>query len=149
MWRRKWADMSETEIPLGTIHSRGLGVRRAADAMVRALGGAQITLRIADASTGDTNSQLGLTPPMSEDLQISPAVVRTIAPAANGSKRIEVTLSAKAVKPIADEHGVDNIPTWLLTAEGILFRGKLMHIDTVISDPLGGMDYLCHITATE
>jgi hypothetical protein len=141
--------MSETEIPLGTIHSRGLGARRAADAMVRALGGAQITLRIADASTGDTNSQLGLTPPMSEDLQISPAVVRTIAPAANGSKRIEVTLSAKAVKPIADEHGVDNIPTWLLTAEGILFRGKLMHIDTVISDHLGGMDYLYHIMATE
>jgi hypothetical protein len=140
--------MSETEIPLGTIHT-SLGVRRAADAMVRALGGTQITLRIADASAGDTNSQIGLTPPMSEDLQISPALVRTIAPAANGSKRIEVTLSAKAVKPIADQYGVDDIPTWLLTAEGILFRGKLMHIDTVVSDYLGGMDYLYHIMATE
>jgi hypothetical protein len=141
--------MSETEIPLGTVRSRGLGARRAADAMVRALGGAQITLRIADPSAGDTNSQLGLTPPTSEDLQISPAVVRTIAPAANGSKRIEVTLSAKALKPLADQYGVTDVPTWLLTAEGIFFRGKLMHIDTVISDHLGGMDYLYHITATE
>ena len=140
--------MSETGIPLGTIHTC-LGVRRAADAMVRALGGTQITLRIADASAGDTNSQIGLTPPMSEDLQISPALVRTIAPAANGSKRIEVTLSAKAVKPLADQYGVDDIPTWLLTAEGILFRDKLMHIDTVIGDHLGGMDYLYHIMATE
>ena len=88
--------MSETEIPLGMIHSC-LGVRSAAaDAMVRVLGGTQITLRIADPSTGDTNSQLGLTPPTSEDVPISPALVRTIAPAANGSKRIEVTLSAKA-----------------------------------------------------
>jgi hypothetical protein len=140
--------MSETELPLGTIHTC-LGVRRAADAMVRALGGAQITLRIADASAGDTNSQLGLTPPTSEDLQISPALVRTIAPAANGSRRIEVTLSAKAVKPFADQYGVDDVPTWLLTAEGVLFRGQLMHIDTVISDHLGGMDYLYHIVATE
>lgn len=140
--------MSETEIPLGTIHT-GLGVRRAADAMVRALGGLQITLRIADPSTGDTNSQLGLTPPVSEDVQISPALVRTIAPSPNGGKRIEVTLSAKAVKPIADQYGVDDVPTWLLTAEGILFYGKLMHIDTVISDHLGGMDYLYHIMATE
>src|ERR1035441_3619600 len=139
--------MSETGIPLGTIHT-SLGVRRATDAMVRALGGTQITLRIADASAGDTNSQIGLTPPMSEDLQISPALVRTM-PAANGSKRIEVTLSAKAVKPLADQYGVDDIPTWLLTAEGVLFRGKLMHIDTVISDHLGGMDYLYHIMATE
>jgi hypothetical protein len=140
--------MSETGIPLGTIHTC-LGVRRAADAMVRALGGTQITLRIADASAGDTNSQIGLTPPVSEDLQIYPALVRTIAPAANGSKRIEVTLSAKAVKPLADQYGVDDIPTWLLTAEGILFRDKLMHIDTVIGDHLGGMDYLYHIMATE
>ncbi len=140
--------MSETEIPLGTVHT-SMGVRRAADAMVRALGGAQITLRIADPSAGDTNSQLGLTPPTCEDLQIYPAVVRTIAPAANGSKRIEVTLSAKAVKPLAQEHGVDDVPTWLLTAEGILFRGKLMCIDTVISDHLGGIDYLYHIMATE
>lgn len=140
--------MSETEIPLGTLHSC-LGVRRAADAMVRVLGGAQVTLRIADPSTGDTNSQLGLTPPTSEDVPISPALVRTIAPAANGNKRIEVTLSAKTVKPIADQYGVDDIPTWLLTAEGILFRNKLMHIDTVISDHLGGMDYLYHIMATE
>jgi hypothetical protein len=140
--------MSETGIPLGTIHT-SLGVRRAADAMVRALGGTQITLRIADASAGDTNSQIGLTPPVSEDLQIYPALVRTIAPAANGSKRIEVTLSAKAVKPLADQYGVDDIPTWLLTAEGILFRDKLMHIDTVIGDHLGGMDYLYHIMATE
>ncbi|MGB7556195.1 MAG: hypothetical protein WBM04_17640 [Candidatus Korobacteraceae bacterium] len=140
--------MSETEIPLGSIHTC-LGVRRAADAMVRALGGSQITLRIADPSTGDTNSQLGLTPPTSEDVQISPALVRTVAPSANGSKRIDVTLSAKAVKPLADQYGVDDIPTWLLTAEGVLFHGKLMHIDTVISDHLGGMDYLYHIMATE
>jgi hypothetical protein len=141
--------MSETEIPLGSVHRRGLGARRVADAMVRALGGSQITLRIADPSAGDTNSQLGLTPPLSEDVPIYPAVVRTIAPAANGSKRIEVTLSAKAVKPIADQYGITDVPTWLLTAEGVLFRGKLMHIDTVISDHLGGMDYLYHIMATE
>jgi hypothetical protein len=140
--------MSETESPLGAVHT-SLGVRRAADAMVRVLGGAQITLRIADPSAGDTNSQLGLTPPTSEDVQIYPAVVRTIAPATNGSKRIEVTLSAKAVRPIAAQYGVLDVPTWLLTAEGILFRGKLMHIDTVICDHLGRMDYLYHIMATE
>jgi len=117
--------------------------------MLHALGGAQITLRIADPSAGDTSSQLGIAPPMSEDIQIEPALVRTIAPSPNGARRIEVTLSAKAVKPIAEQYGVEDVPTWLLTAEGILYRGKLMSIDTVICDHLGGVDYLYHITATE
>lgn len=140
--------MSETEIPLA-IHGRTLGVRRTADAMARALGGTQVTLRFAGPSSGDTSSQLGLAPPVSQDLQIYPALVRTITPSPNGSRRIEVTLSAKAIQSIADDQGVSDIPTWLLTAEGIVFRSKLLRIDMVISDHLGGIDYLYRITATE
>ncbi len=149
MWRRKWAEMSETEIPLGTIHGRAWAC--GAPLMPWCELWVAPRLRCASPTLPPATPTVssGSTPPTSEDLQISPAVVRTIAPAADGSKRIEVTLSAKAVKPIAEQYGVNDVPTWLLTAEGVLFRGKLMHIDTVISDHLGGMDYLYHIMATE
>jgi hypothetical protein len=104
---------------------------------------------VADPSTGDTSSQLGLEPPPAEDLQIAPSVVTSLPPAEDGSKRIEVMLSATALDPIAKAHQVDDIATWLLTAEGVLYHDQLMHIDTVIVDRFFGSDCFYRITATE
>ena len=68
--------MPETDAPINMIPGRYQALRRGADAMLRVMGGVQITLRIADPSTGDSNSQLGITPPTSSDVQIAPAVVQ-------------------------------------------------------------------------
>lgn len=102
-----------------------------------------------DASSGDTGSQLGLEPPPSEDLPISPAIVRSLPPAENGSKRFEVMLSATVLRPMAKAHGVEDIATWLLTAQGLLHYDHLLHIDTVIVDHFLGSDCLYRIAATE
>jgi hypothetical protein len=117
--------------------------------MLRGLGGMQVTLRIADPSAGDTNSQLGLSAPTAAEVQIYPAVVRVITPAADGKRRIQATLSAKAVHPVAEQYGVEDVASWLLTAQALFYRGKLMRIETVISDRFGTADYLYHIMATE
>ena len=141
--------MSESELQLGTISGRSYAARRLANAFLQSWGAAQVTIRVPDPSTGDTNSQLGLEPPPAEDLQISPSLVISLPPAADGSKRIEVMLSALALAPVAKAHQVDDIATWLLTAEGVLHHDQLMHIDSVAVDRFFGSDCFYRITATE
>jgi hypothetical protein len=141
--------MPETDIPINMIPGRHQAARRAADAFLRALGAEQITLRVSDPSTGDTNSQLGITTPTASDVQIAPAVVQVAQPAPDGTRRVQVMLSAKGLQPIADSYGVTDIPTWLLNSQGLVFRGQLMPIKWVSSTNFAGGDYLYFLTATE
>jgi hypothetical protein len=134
---------------LGTIPGRACAARRLANALLLSLGATQVTIRVPDPSTGDTSSQLGLEPPPSEDLQISPSVVTSLPPTPDGDRRIEVMLSAVALAPIAKAHQVDDIATWLLTAEGVVYHDQLMRIDTVIVDRFFGSDCFYRLTATE
>jgi hypothetical protein len=141
--------MPESELQLGMIPGRSCAARRLANAFLQSLGGTQVTLRVADPSSGDTGSQIGLQPPPSEDLQISPSVVTALPPAQDGSRRFEIMLSATSLAPIAKAHQVDDVATWLLTAEGVLHHDQLMHIDSVIVDRFFGSDCFYRITATE
>src|SRR5208337_2632942 len=99
MSRRRRADMSQDQ--LGLIPGRECAATRLADGYLRLFGNTQVTLRLASPSSGDTGSQLGLEAPPSQDLQISPAVVKALEPSADGRRRIEVTLSITALLPIA------------------------------------------------
>jgi hypothetical protein len=133
---------------LGMIAGRGFAARRVADALLRSCGIAQVTLRIADPTTGDTVSQLGLEPPPSGDVQISPAVVTSLPPSPDGSRRMQVALSATAVEALAKKYQVTDVLTWLLTAQGVVQHDQLWHIDSVTVDHFGS-DCLYHLTATE
>jgi len=44
---------------------------------------------------------------------------------------------------------VEDIATWLLTAQGVVQHGQLMHIETVIVDRFFGSDCFYRITASE
>jgi hypothetical protein len=138
-----------SELPLGTTPGRGCAVRRLANALLQSYGAAEVTIRVSDPSTGDTGSQLGLEPPPSEDLQIAPCAVSSLPPAADGSQRFEFMLSATSLAPIAKAHQVDDIATWLLTAQGVLHHDQLMHIDSVVVDRFFGSDCFYRIIATE
>ncbi len=140
--------MPDTDTSVGMIRGRRQTTRRAADAMLRVLGGESITLRLADPSSGDTSSQLGLTPPTASDIEIAPAVVQVDA-AANGAQRVQVLLGHKALQAIADTYGVTDIPNWLMGSQGLVYRGKLVPIATVLSHQFAGGEYLYLLTATE
>jgi hypothetical protein len=137
--------MSDSEI----IPGRASAIKRFANALLRSGGDTQVTVRISDPSTGDTNSQLGLEPPTAEDLQISPALVQAIEPTEDGKRRIKATVSATSLKAIAKLYGIEDIAAWLLVAQGVLYYGNLMRIDTVTVDHFLGADCLYHLTATE
>jgi len=131
------------------IPGQACAARRFADALLRSGGDTQITVRISDPSTGDTSSQLGLEPPSAADLQISPALVKALSPTEDGKHRIEAVVSATSLKAIAKNYGVEDIAAWLLVAQGVLYYGNLMRIDTVTDDRFFGLDCLYHLTATE
>jgi hypothetical protein len=141
--------MAGTDDQLGRILGRGSATRRLADALLRSLGTTQITLRIADPSSGDTGSQLGLEPAHSEDIQISPALIRALPAAAGGERNFEVMLSASALKVIAGKYGVEDVVSWLRAAQGVLFHGQLLHIDSANADKYFGSDCLYRLTVTE
>jgi len=134
---------------LGMIAGQGCAVARFADALLRSLGGTQVTLRLSDPSTGDTNSQLGLEAPVAEDIPISPAVMKPLAPEQDGLRRIEILLSATALRVVAKNYGVEDLSAWLLSMQGVLQNGAVMRIATVTVDQFHGTDCLYHLTATE
>jgi len=134
---------------LGMIPGHACAARRLGDALLRAFGNTQVTLRLANPSSGDTSSQLGLEAPASQDLQVSPAVVKSLTPMPDGKRRIEAVLSITSLQPIAKLYGVEDITAWLLSFEGIVWGADLMRIATVTVDKFLGADCLFHLTATE
>jgi hypothetical protein len=131
------------------IPGRACAARRFADALLRSGGDTQVTVRISNPSTGDTNSQLGLEAPSAADLQISPALVKALEPTENGKRRIEAVVSAASLNTIAKNYGVEDLAAWLLLSQGVLYYGNLMRIDAVTVDRFLGHDCLYHLTATE
>lgn len=135
--------------PSGTIAGRELVAQRAAEAMLRSLGATKITVRVLQPDVDSTGSQLGLACGGFEDVPLSPVVVRSTAMAANETVKVEVLVSANAAVAAATARGVEDVATWLLEAHGVLYRNKLLHIDSVIVDHFAGSEYLYHILASE
>jgi len=134
---------------LGMIPGQACAARRFADALLRSFGNSQITLQLANPSSGDTQSQLGLEAPAAQDLQVSPAAVKSLEPMPDGKRRIEVILSITSLAPIAKVYQVEDITAWLRTFEGLVWGGNLMRIAKVTVDKFLGTDCLFHLTATE
>ena len=135
--------------PLSIGQGHGCAVKRFADAMLRSLGGAQVTLRVPDASRGDTGDQLGLTAPQGRDLPVSPALIKSLEPAPDGKRRFEVVISTTSLLRVAKDFGISDVPAWLLTLQGVLLNDHLLRISEITVDRFCGTDCLYHLTATE
>ncbi len=117
--------------------------------MMRSLGATQVSLRIAEPSSGDINNQLGITTPTVEDVPLSPAVVLAVSAPHEPTARYEVRLSAASVEQAVSTYQVDDMATWLLTAVGLVYGDKLLHIDSVLVDQYAGAEYLYRVFASE
>ncbi len=123
--------------------------QRAADCMMRSLGATQVSLRVADPSSGDTNSQLGITTPTVADIPLSPAVVLAVSAAHEPATRYEVRLSHASVQQAASMYGIDDVANWLLTAAALVYGDKVLHIDSVVADQYAGAEYLYRVFVSE
>src|SRR5262249_35749220 len=113
---------AEGWITMATSTRRGINaaaVTRAADAMLRCLGGAEITLVLpAMAMPTDASSQLGLVDPGVEQVPLAPVVVRNLPTAITGPRRRMEFLAPVAA--VANE-----VETRNLASADALFDGAL------------------------
>ena len=124
---------------------------RAADALLRALGGDQIALVLPmPTETGTDSTQLRLTDPGIQQLTISPVVVRTLpAPNTGPRVRLEFLISASAVANAVDEEGAESAQALFDLALGIQHQADLFHVESVSTEYFAGMAYLYRVVAVE
>jgi hypothetical protein len=129
----------------------GTAVMRAADALLRALGGDQISLVLPQPTeTGSDSTQLGLTDPGVEQLMIFPVAVRTLkAPSSGPRMRVEFLISASAVASAVDAAGADSPQALFDLALGIQHQSDLFHIESVSTEYFASTAYLYRVVGVE
>jgi hypothetical protein len=129
----------------------GTAVRRAADALLRTLGGDQIGLVLPmPTQTGSDSNQLGLTDPGVQQITISPVVVRTLpAPNTGPRVRLEFLISASAIDDAVHAEAADSAEALFDLALGIQHQTHLLHIESVSTELFAGTAYLYRVVAVE
>lgn len=123
---------------------------RAADALLRALGGDQIGLVLPLPESGTDSMQLGLTDPGVQQTIISPVVVRTLpAPATGPRVRLEFMISASAIASIVAAEGLESAEALFDAALGIQYQTDLFHVESVSTDYFAGTAYLYRVVGVE
>lgn len=143
-----------------TMPIAGMAVMRAADAMLWAFGGDQVSLilPLATAPT-DPGSQLGLNDPGVQQVPISPVVVRNLSgllaeralpgPKSTPRLRLEILLSASAVNSAVEAQGAASAEALIGAALGIQYQAELLHIESWNTDFFAGIAYLYRVVAVE
>jgi hypothetical protein len=128
-----------------TKNSRASALARAAEAMLRALGGGEVVIRcpVAPAANED-NAELGIEGPVTQDLAVSPCVARVAGP----GKRIEFLFAAATLAPYLADRG-ESAEDFFASALGMVHEQKLLHIETMTTDFFAGTPYLYHVIAVE
>jgi hypothetical protein len=111
-----------------------VAVRRAADVLLRGVGGRAVMLRMpAPAGVGDVTEQLGLAVPQFQDVELAPVVLE------RGSTTVRTMLvSANAVNALVGSMGYSASSVLFADAFGVLVDGVLMEVASVAETELGG-----------
>jgi hypothetical protein len=118
---------------------------RAADALLRGVGGRVVMLRIpATASAGDVAEQLGLAVPEFQDVELAPVVFRTARATVSEGKaaKWELLVSASSVLELAGSMGYGAAEALFGAAFGVLIDGVLMTVESTTAAEVGGAAYL-------
>ena len=118
----------------------GSGAARAADALVRALGGTEVTLLFAAAGMpADAVAELGLVDPGVEQASIAPVVVRELTTDTNGPRRrIELLAGRSAMAEQVSQRNVASADVLFETALGVVYQGEVFHIEGIVVERFGG-----------
>jgi hypothetical protein len=127
----------------------GAAAARAADAMLRTLGGTEVTLLFAAAGMpADAVAQLGLVDPGVEQATIAPVVVVELNTKSNGPRRrIEVLVGWGAMAEQVSQRNVVSAEVLFETALGLMYCGEVFHIQGFVTERIGGVAYLYRLAA--
>lgn len=129
----------------------GAALLRAADALLRALGGDVISLVLpATAMAGDAAGQLGLVDPGVQNVVISRVVTRELTTGNLGPRRrVEFTLPASAILEQLPALGMGSAEDLFNAVLGINHGGDLFHVESVAPESFGGTVCFYVVTAVE
>jgi hypothetical protein len=140
--------MSQTGIQFGIF---GMALVRAAEAMLRSLGGSEIRLLLPALQTGgDPNAQLGLVDPGVEEVTLSPVVARILPTNSTGPRRrLEFLIPAAAVMEELSSRNVASAEAFFEGVMGVVYVNNLFHIEDFSTEYFGGMAYLYRLVGVE
>jgi hypothetical protein len=126
-------------------------VARAADAMLQALGGDQVSMLFPLITMpNDPSAQLGLADPGVEEVVFCPVVVRAlVTPTTGPRRRLEFVFSGTAVAAELTSRNVASAEILFDGALGLLYDNDLFHIENVTTEYFAGMAYLYKVLAVE
>lgn len=127
--------------------SRGLALGRAAEAMLRTLGGCEVALRFPVVLATSGNARLGTAPASAEDVPVSPVVVRSIK-TSDKAAQLEFVLAASTVARLVEQRGTSSEELFR-SAAGIVYQDKLFRLTDVATDFYAGAAYLYRVSACE
>jgi len=129
----------------------GAALLRAADALLKALGGDVISLVLpATAMASDAAGQLGLVDPGVQNVVISRVVTRELATGNLGPRRrVEFTLPASAILEQLPGLGMGSADDLFNAVLGINYGGDLFHVETVVPESFSGTVCFYTVTAVE
>jgi hypothetical protein len=129
----------------------GTALVRAANAMLMALGGDQVSLLLPGTVTAsDAAGQLGLVDPGVQDVMIAPVVATNLPTGSLGpARRIEFTLPASAIDSQLSTLGMASAEDLFNAALGLQYDGDLFHIEAVVTENFAGTAYFYVVTAVE
>ena len=129
----------------------GAALVRAANAMLAALGGDQVSLLLpASAMASDAAGQLGLLDPGVQQVVITPVVAHPVQTTNQGPvRRVEFTLPASALEAQLPSLGMGSVEELFNAVMGLLYDGDLFHIEAVVTENFAGTAYFYVVTAVE
>src|SRR5581483_5758199 len=122
----------------------GAAVARAADAMLRCLGGDEVQLVLPAASMPpDPSAGLGMVDPGVELVNFAPVVVRNLPTSNNGPRRrLEVLLPASAIQAELTGRDIATADALFDGALGVTHSGDMFHIEGHTTEFFAGSAYL-------
>jgi hypothetical protein len=129
----------------------GAALVRAANAMLAALGGDQVSLLLpGTAMASDAAGQLGLVDPGVQNVIIAPVVTNNVPTGNQGpTRRIEFTLPASAIEAQLPTLGMGSAENLFDAVLGLVYDGDIFHIESVVTENFAGTAYFYVVTAVE
>jgi len=129
----------------------GAGMRRAADALLRAMGGETVTLVLpATSMANDAAGQLGLVDPGVQEVLISPVVTRELPTGNLGPRRrVEFTLPASAIANQLPGLGMGSGEDLFNAVIGLTYGSEMFHIEKIEPQSFGDTVCFYLVTAVE
>jgi hypothetical protein len=123
---------------------RQAAVIRATNALIRALGGASVKVRVAQGVAEGMQRELGLAATGYQELELSPVLLRNIG---GEHEEVEMLVSASVLNQAMPACGVADGMEFLKTVQTIVSGGQVYVMTEVSAERFAGVDYLYRVKA--